>query len=178
MGALAPVGRVEVGALAGEHGASVDPQGVSALLRVDDPKRMDGATATGGEVPSRYRVHLLPRAKPTEKGVLYLRGDEQFLLAWDRVKHAFAAQVGRGERAGVVVFDLAVLVSGPECVACRVEASPLDAPRVARAIELGVAAGARTPGLCALAHEGVAHLSFPDLETLSEAALESVRFPG
>jgi hypothetical protein len=123
-------------------------------------------------------VHLLPRAKPTERGVLYLRGDEQFLLAWGRVKRAFAAQIGRGAAAQVVVFDLAVEVDGPECVVCRLEAAPADAPRLARAIEIGVAAAARTPGLCALAHDGVAHLSYPDVETLSEAALESVRFPG
>jgi hypothetical protein len=136
------------------------------------------ASPTAGVVPSRYRVHLLPRAKPTEKGVLYLRGEEQFLLAWGRVKRAFAAQVGRGTAGQVVVFDLAVEVTGPECVVCRLETSPVEAPRVARAIELGVAAEARTPGLCALALEGVAHLSYPDLETLSEAALESVRFAG
>ena len=48
------------------------------------------------QVPSRYRVHLLPRAKPTDRGVLYLKGEEQFLLAWARVKRAFAAQVGAG----------------------------------------------------------------------------------
>lgn len=131
--------------------------------------------AEGGEVPSRYRVHLLPRAKATERGILYLRGEEQFLLAWDRVKQAFAARVG--EAAGsVVVFDLAVEVTGPECVICRLEAAPGEAQRLARAIELGVAVDARTPGLRALAHEGSAQLRFPDLETFGEASLESIRF--
>jgi hypothetical protein len=128
------------------------------------------------EVPSRYRVHLLPHAKPTERGVLYLRGEEQFLLAWSRVKRAFAARVGLGGEETVVV-DLAVEVTGPECVVCRLETPPPEAPRLARAIELGVAAEALTPGLLSLAREGVAHLSYPDLETLSEAALEAVRFP-
>jgi hypothetical protein len=130
-----------------------------------------------GEVPSRYRVHLLPHAKPTERGVLYLRGEAQFLLAWGRVKRAFAARVGGGEQA-TVVFDLAVRVRGPECVVCRLETRLPEAPRLARAIELGVAAEARTPALLHLAREGVAHLSYPDLETLSDAALEAVRFPG
>ena len=126
------------------------------------------------EVPSRCRVHLLPRAKATERGILYLRGEAQFLLAWDRVKRAFAAQVG--EAGGcVVVFDLAVEVGGPECVVCRLEAAPAEAQRLARAIALGIADRAR-PGLRALAHEGAAQLRFPDLESFGEASLESIRF--
>jgi hypothetical protein len=130
------------------------------------------------EVPSRYRVHLLPRAKATERGVLYLRGEEQFLLAWARVKRAFAARVGEAETGHVFVFDLAVSVRGPECVVCRLEARPGEAPRLARAIELGVAPEARTPGLRALAQEGTAQLSYPDVETFAEASLESIRFFG
>lgn len=128
------------------------------------------------EVPSRYRVHLLPRAKPTERGVLYLRGESQFLLAWGRVKRAFAARVGEPSGEHVFVFDLTVAVDGPECVVCRVEARPGEAPRIARAIEIGVAPTARTPGLRALAQRGEPQLSFPDLETFAEASLESIRF--
>jgi hypothetical protein len=131
--------------------------------------------AGSGEVPSRHRVHLLPRAKATERGVLYLRGEEQFLLAWDRVKWAFAARVGDPGDA-IVVFDLAVEVSGPECVVCRLEVAPAEAQRLARAVELGVAADACAPGLRALAHEGSAQLRFPDLESFGEASLESIRF--
>ena len=132
--------------------------------------------AEGGEVPSRYRVHLLPRAKATERGILYLRGEEQFLLAWDRVKQAFAARVGeagrrrrgvrprgRGDRPRVRHLP-------PRGRARR------GASACARAIELGVAVDARTPGLRALAHEGSAQLRFPDLETFGEASLESIRF--
>lgn len=136
------------------------------------------APAAGDQVPSRYRVHLLPRAKPTDRGVLYLRGDEQFLLAWERVKRAFAAQVGAAESGHVVVFDLAVSVRGPECIVCRLESAPAKAPALARAIELGVAPEARTPGLRALAGEGGAPLAYPDVETFAEASLESIRFLG
>lgn len=139
---------------------------------MDEQLRGEGAP---GEVPSRYRVHLLPRAKATERGILYLRGEEQFLLAWERVKRAFAARVGDAGGA-VVVFDLAVEVSGPECVVCRLETAPAEAPRLARAIELGIDVDARTPGLRALAHEGSAQLRFPDLESFGEASLESIRF--
>ena len=139
---------------------------------VDRPR--SGAAA--GEVPSRYRVHLLPRAKPTDRGVLYLRGESQFLLTWGRVKRAFAARVGEASGEHVFVFDLAVDTSGPECVVCRLEAAPGEAPRVARAIELGVAPAARTPGLRTLAERGEAHLSYPDLETFALASLESIRF--
>jgi hypothetical protein len=136
------------------------------------------AGSRGDEVPSRYRVHLLPRAKATDRGVLYLRGEEQFLLAWSRVKRAFAARVGEPGAGHVYVFDLAVSVSGPECVVCRLEAPPEQAPRLARAIEIGVPPDAQTPGLRALAHEGKPQLSYPDLETFAEASLESIRFLG
>jgi hypothetical protein len=127
-------------------------------------------------VPSRYRVHLLPRAKPTDRGVLYLRGEAQFLLTWGRVKRAFAARVGEAAGEHVFVFDLAVETSGPECVVCRLEAAPGEAPRIARAIELGVPPAARTPALHTLAARGEAHLSYPDLESFALASLESIRF--
>ena len=156
---------------------STGPRGrpIAPLGRlVEERARTD--RAAGGEVPSRYRVHLLARAKPTDRGVLYLRGESQFLLTWGRVKRAFAARVGEASGEHVFVFDLAVAVNGPECVVCRLEARPGEAPRVARAIELGVAPAARTPGLRTLAERGEAHLSFPDLETFAEASLESIRF--
>ena len=67
------------------------------------------------EVPSRYRVHLLPHAKPTERGVLYLRGEDQFLLAWSRVKRAFAARVGGGGQE-TVVFDQTATMYSPSSI--------------------------------------------------------------
>lgn len=131
------------------------------------------------EVPSHYRVHLLPGAKPTERGVLYRRGSERFLLAWGRVAHAFAAQVGEPEGVRTIAFDLAVEVSGPVCVVCRMEAEPgEDAMRVARAIALGVGSESCNPCIKSLAADGVPSLSFPDTETFGEAVLESVRFVG
>jgi hypothetical protein len=129
------------------------------------------------EVPSRYRVHLLPGAKPTERGVLYRRGSERFLLAWGRVEYAFAAEVGEFAGACAIIFDLAVGVSGPVCVVCRMEAKPgEDAMRIARAIQLGVGSEICNPCIQCLAADGVASLSFADTETFGEAALESVRF--
>jgi hypothetical protein len=131
------------------------------------------------EVPSRYRVHLLPGAKPTERGVLYRRGSDSFILAWGRVAYAFAAEVGEAEGIRTTAFDLAVEVSGPVCVLCRMEARPgEDAMRIARAIQLGVGGEACNPCVKSLAADGVASLSFPDLESFGEAVLESVRFLG
>jgi hypothetical protein len=142
---------------------------------VPQPAERSYATA---QVPSRYRVHHLPRGKPTERGVLYLRGEEQFLLAWERVKRAFAGRVGGAGEAWTAVFDLAVEVWGAECVVCRLEVPPARAPQVARAIELGVAPEARTPGLCALAGDGqdAGRPVYADLETFGDAALESIRY--
>jgi len=139
------------------------------------PPTEDGAS----EVPSRYRVYLLPGAKPTERGVLYRRGREQFLLAWGRVERAFAAQVGDPEGVRTITFDLAVEVRGPVCVVCRMEAKPgEDAMRIARAIQLGVGPEACNSCIESLASDGVASLLFPDTETFGEAVLESVRFVG
>jgi hypothetical protein len=131
------------------------------------------------EVPSRYRVHLLPGAKPTERGVLYRRGSERFLLAWGRVECAFAAEVGEPEGVRTIAFDLAVEVNGPVCVVCRMEAEPgEDAMRFARAVQLGVGPETCNPCIKSLAADGVPSLSFPDTETFGEAVLESVRFAG
>jgi hypothetical protein len=131
------------------------------------------------EVPSCYRVHLLPGAKPTERGVLYRRGSECFLLAWGRVEYAFAAEVGEPEGVHAIAFDLAVEVSGPVCVVCRMEAQPGEqAMRIARAIQLGVGPEACNPCIKSLAADGVSSLSLPDIESFGEAVLESVRFLG
>jgi len=131
----------------------------------------------GSAVPSRCRVHLLPRAKPTDRGVVYRRGDEPFLLAWDRVERVFAATVGDDPKACTVVFDLAVEVTGPELVLCRITAEPGEPARcVARALVLGTAARAATDTLEAAAASGRPSWHHPDVETLELAELESIRF--
>jgi hypothetical protein len=131
------------------------------------------------EVPSRYQVHLLPGAKPTERGVLYRRGSEGFLLAWGRVEYAFAAEVGEPEGVHAIAFDLAVEVSGPVCVICRIEVPPgEEAMRIARAIQLGVGPEACNSCIKSLAADGVSSLWYPDIESFGEAVLESVRFLG
>lgn len=128
-------------------------------------------------VPSRYRVHRLAGAKPTDRGILYRRGERRFLLAWDRVVRALAAEVGVDVDARRVVFDLAVQTQGVECVACRVDAPPGEPARVlARAIQLGVGRSRCDASLHATAGDGWPTRSHWDLETFEEAALESIRF--
>jgi hypothetical protein len=123
-------------------------------------------------------VHWLPDAKPTDRGVVYRRGDERYLLAWTRVQRAFAAQVGGEGGAGSVVLDLAVVTRGAECVICRTSAAPgEEAMRLARAVQVGVAAPAVHPSVAAVAQAGQAPRRYPDLETWTEAILEAVRFP-
>lgn len=129
------------------------------------------------EVPSRYRVHLLCDAKPTERGVVYRRAGQRFLLAWSRVQRVLAAEVGEPEGVRTVVFDLLVVLRGPEAVACRLDAEPGDAAAaLARALELGVGRERCSPSLRAVAADGVATRWYPDLESFAEANLESVRF--
>ncbi|HVS12110.1 MAG TPA: hypothetical protein VMS76_19775 [Planctomycetota bacterium] len=129
------------------------------------------------EIPSRYRVYRLPGAKPTERGVLYRRGRQRYLLAWPRVKRAFAADVGGPGEPQLTVFDLAIQVIGSECVVCRLDAEPGEqAMRVARAIQLALGPQACSPCIRALALDGVATSAYPDLDVFSESALEAVRF--
>jgi hypothetical protein len=137
------------------------------------------APPAGGadQVPSRYRVHLLPDAKVTERGVVYRRGDDRFLLVWSRVERALAAEVGEPEGVRTIVFDLALELVGPECVVCRLDAEPgEEASALARAIQIGVGRDRCSASLRALATEGLPTRCYPDLDTLTEANLESIRF--
>lgn len=129
------------------------------------------------EVPSRYRVHLLADPKPTERGILYRRGEQRFLLEWGQVKRALAAEVGEPDGPRRAVFDLAVQVDGSECVACRLEAEPGPAARAwALAIELGAGKAACDASLRATAIDGWPSRAHCDLETFGEAALEAIRY--
>jgi hypothetical protein len=135
---------------------------------VDAPLRSDAE-----QVPSRYRVHLLPRAKPVERGVLYRRGEAQFLLEWGRVRRVLSAWVG-APGARTALFDLVLEAAGPECVVARVEVAPgEDVARVARAVAIGLSSA----GGAGAAGAGPA-LDYPDVETFEAAALEAVRFRG
>jgi len=153
----------------------------------DDPALADGfgdlfggaAPAPGAEarVPSRCRVHLLPDAKATDRGVVYRRGDDRFLLAWSRMQAAFAAEVGEPEGVRTLVFDVAVEIRGDECVLCRFDAdSSEEAQALARAIEVGVGRERCSASLSTLAREGLPSRHYADLETLTEATLEAIRF--
>jgi len=148
--------------------------------RATNAETVDVPQTDDEQVPSRYRVHLLPRAKPVERGVLYRRGEAQFLLEWARVRRVLSAWVG-APGARTAVFDLVLAASGPECVVGRIEVAPgEDAARVARAVAIGLSGGGGTAGAGGsgeAAADGPA-LDYPDVETFEAAALEAVRFRG
>lgn len=124
-------------------------------------------------VPSRYRAHRLADPRPTEKGILYRRGERRFLLDWARVECALAAAIGPVGPDERVFFDLAVKVEGAECVVFRVEtASGADARALARAVRLGVGAERCHPSLGEFGPER----RYADVGTFEDAALESIRF--
>ncbi len=126
---------------------------------------------------SGYRAHLLPDAKATEQGILYRRGEERFLLAWNRVRRALAGVVGDPDQECTVLFDLAVEIKPAECVVYRMDAAPDEpARRLARAILLGLGADRVTPCVVSLADHGKPTLDYPDLASFEAAALESLRF--
>lgn len=150
-----------------------------AVSEVSPVEKSPHEDSGASQVPSHYRIHLLPDAKPTERGVLYRRGGERFLLDWNRIQCAFAARVGGPGEKQRIAFDLAIETSGPVCVACRMVAEPgEEAMHLARAILVGVAPEACNPCIKSLADEGVPCLSFVDTETFGEAVLESIRFLG
>jgi hypothetical protein len=135
------------------------------------------AAAPDEKLPSRYRAHLLADVKPTERGLLYRRGEQHFVLEWARVRRALCAEVGEPEGVRTIVFDLVVGIEGEECVACRFDADPgEDTHALARAVEIGVGPGRCDPSLRAAAVDGFATRSHPDLEAFEDAALEAIRF--
>jgi hypothetical protein len=133
--------------------------------------------ALGATLPSRYRAHVLADVKPTERGLLYRRGEQHFLLEWTRVLRAFGAEVGEPEGVRTIVFDLVVGIEGDACVACRFDADPGEAAAaLARAVELGAGSERCDGALRAVALDGFATRSHPDLESFEDAALEAIRF--
>ncbi len=142
---------------------------------MDEAGTRDAAHAE--PIPSRYRAHLLTDVKPTERGLLYRRGEQRFLLEWPRVLRAVCAEVGEPEGVRTIVFDLVVAIEGEECVACRCDADPGEgAQALARAVELGVGGERCDASLRAVALDGFATRSHPDLEAFEDAALEAIRF--
>ena len=138
---------------------------------------MTTRTAT---VPSRLRVLLLPDAKATERGILYRRGGQVFLLAWGRVGRAYAAVLDESQLEGgpTVLFDLVVGSEGAECIVCRIRVRGRGeiANRIARALLLSLGAGACSSEIAALAEEVEPARRFPDEEAFRDAVLESIRW--
>lgn len=131
------------------------------------------AAERGPLVPSRYRVHRLADPRPTERGILYRRGERRFLLDWRRVECALAAAIGPAGSNDRVLFDLAVKMRGAECVVFRVETESGAAARAfARAVRLGVGGERCHPSLGELGPER----RYADVDTFEDAALESIRF--
>lgn len=144
---------------------------------VFEPSHALASAPSLAQVPSRCRVLLLPDPRATERGVVYRRGDERYLLAWPRIRMALAAEVGEPEGVCTTIFDLALDGAGSECVICRIDADPGDgAKELARAIELGLGRDRCSASLKNLAHEGVSTRHYEDLDTLTEAHLEAIRF--
>jgi hypothetical protein len=131
------------------------------------------ADACAPLVPSRYRAHRLTDPRPTERGVLYRRGERRFLLDWARVHCALAAAIGPAGPEERVLYDLAVKVEGAECVVFRAEVqSGAGARAFARAVRLGVGAERCHPSLGELGPQR----RYADVDTFEDAALESIRF--
>ncbi|MCC6642828.1 MAG: hypothetical protein IT386_16830 [Deltaproteobacteria bacterium] len=107
---------------------------------------------------------VLPEARADGPGILYRREEGLFLLPWRCIAAAHAAEVGEPEGVLTVVFDLAVAsVPGGRC---RLDADPGEAARgLGQSIERGIGRGRCTASLRAVALEGYATRSYPDLES-------------
>lgn len=136
---------------------------------------MLAAIPRDAEVPSRLRVHRLPAPKATERGILYRRGEDPYLLAWARIQRAFAAAVGDG--TACILIDLVVETRGPECVVCRIEAEGVEqAAHFARAALLALGPDACDRGVRGLAEDGVVVRRHAEPDVFGESVLEAVRF--
>jgi hypothetical protein len=124
----------------------------------------------------RYRVELLPDAKPCEHGIRFGREE---LLGWEGVQAALAAEVGEPEGVSAVIFDLVVdRIVSPDGIIYevrRIDAEPGGlAMDLARAIERGLAPGAASPSIKSLAADGLSSQRYQDLEEFEAAALDSL----
>ncbi len=132
-------------------------------------------TATESGARERYRVHLLPDAEPTERGIVYRRGEASSLLEWSRIERALAAEVGEPEGVRTVVFDLVVGEDDGSWRAYRLDADPAgSAAEVARAIAVALGPERAGAAIKNLAAEGRPGAWYPDLESFEEAALAAL----
>jgi len=134
------------------------------------------ARSSRADAAPRYRVRILSEARPTAAGIAYRQGDESLLLEWSRVERALAAEGGEPQGVRTIVFDLLVEIDDRGCVACRFDADPTeDAMEVARAIATSVPGDRTGASIKSMATDGIPTRSYPDLESLTEANLETVR---
>jgi hypothetical protein len=141
-------------------------------------ERRGRGAAGGGRVgsPSRYRAELLADARPGRQGIVHAGPLGEARLAWGRVRRAFAAEVGEPEGVRTLVFDLVVGIAGGECASLRFDRDPgADAQAAARAIVRALGPDLCDPSLLAVAVDGYATRSHPDLEAFEEACLEALR---
>lgn len=125
----------------------------------------------GAEVGSRspgarrvWAVVVLPEARADGRGVFYRRGGRLFLLPWDAVGGAHAAEVGEPEGVQSLVVDL--LLAGRSQARCRLAADPGEEARtLCLAILRGIGRERCTASLRAAASEGYATRSYGDLES-------------
>lgn len=117
---------------------------------------------------------VLPDARADGRGIFYRRGDRLFLLPWRCIEAAHAAEVGEPEGVLTVVFDLAV--SGAPGGRCRLDADPGEPARgLGQSIERAIGRGRCTASLRAVALEGYATRTYPDLESFEADAPEGWR---
>jgi hypothetical protein len=133
------------------------------------------ARSSCADVASRYRARILSEARPTDAGITYRQGDEFHLLEWSRVERALAAEVGEPQGVRTIVFDLLVEMDDCGCVAYRFDADPTgNAQEVARAIATCLPGERTDASIKSVAIDGVPSRSYPDLESLAEANLETI----
>jgi len=121
------------------------------------------APGSGGRSP----VVLLPEAQADERGITYRRSGRLYLLPWSRIGAAHAAEVGEPEGVQTVVFDL-VLAARPRR-RCRLDAEPgAPARDLGQAIAHGVGRARCTASLRAVALEGYATRSYPDVQSFED----------
>ncbi len=135
---------------------------------------------------TNYRVRLVEAAHPSEDGLTFPDGESREFLAWDRVRLAFAAEVGEPEGVRTIVFDLVVEEEpdapqgsrAPECATrCvfRLDADPgEDAMALARAIEDGLGSERPSASIKSVATDGVPSRWYPDIETFEEAVRDQL----
>ena len=129
-----------------------------------------------GDESSAYPVRVVAEAQACDDGLGFVHDGGAGVLPWKDVRHVLAAEVGEPEGISALVVEILIEGEGGrlESVRTSVEGGE-PAIRFARGVKRQIPPGRCAKSLDCLAADGAPRQWYPDLTSLEEAVLESLR---